>query len=67
LGAPGVRVFDAQGRLVRTLLDRELQAGDHSVVWDGTSDLGHPATSGSYFYELEVGGQRTARKALLLR
>jgi hypothetical protein len=66
-GAATVRVLDTQGRLVRTLLNRELPAGKHSVVWDGRSDEGRSLATGMYYYELEANGERSARKAVLLR
>lgn len=67
-GGPAVvRVFDVQGRLVRTLLDKAMPAGDHSVVWDGRSDAGHVLSAGTYFYELNADGQRAARKAVLIK
>jgi hypothetical protein len=59
LAAPGrarLDVFDVRGRLVRTLLDAELAAGDHAVAWDGCDDLGRGAASGSYFCRLAAAG-----------
>jgi flagellar hook assembly protein FlgD len=52
---------------MRTLVEGELEAGDHQVVWDGRTENGQMAASGTYYYELEIGAIRTARKALLLR
>ncbi|MBD3160553.1 MAG: T9SS type A sorting domain-containing protein [Candidatus Latescibacteria bacterium] len=62
-----VRVFDAQGRSIRTLLDEELAAGEHSVVWDGRNGAGREVASGTYYYELEMEGRRITRKSLILR
>lgn len=66
-GRAVLEVYDSQGRLVRKLLDQEKTAGDHTVFWDGKNDRGVSVASGAYYYELEVGGQRTARKSLVLR
>jgi hypothetical protein len=49
-----VKVFDLSGRLVRTLLDDTLPAGNHSVTWDGRDDLAREVVSGIYFYRLET-------------
>ncbi len=63
LGQPGhttLRVFDVSGNEVRRLVDEEMSAGDHAVVFDGT-DLG----SGMYFYQLRSGSMIETRKLLL--
>jgi hypothetical protein len=66
-GPTTVRIYDVQGRHVRALADGEMAAGEHAVVWDGKDDAGRAVAAGTYFYELETGGQHTARKALVLR
>ena len=45
-----VTVFDLQGRPVRTLVDRSLEAGDHVAGWDGTDAWGRSTPPGVYFY-----------------
>lgn len=50
-----LRVFDVAGRLVRTLLDENKQAGLHSVTWDGRDNAGQRAASGIYFCRMEAG------------
>jgi subtilisin family serine protease len=63
----GLAVFDVSGRLVRRLLDRELPAGMHRVVWDGRDDGGAPAASGVYFLMLESEEGRAVRKVALVK
>ncbi len=43
-----VQVIDAQGRLVAEVVDRELQAGEQSIHWDGLSSRGERVASGVY-------------------
>lgn len=43
-----VRLFDVRGRLVRTVFDGALPAGDHAVPWDGRDDQGRRLASGAY-------------------
>jgi len=63
-----LRVFDAGGRLVRTLLaDEPLVAGYHDVVWDGRDDLGRPASSGVYLYRVSTDMEQLSAKAILLK
>ena len=47
------RVVDVAGRVVRTLVDRTVEQGEHSLVWDGRTDSGERAASGVYFVRLE--------------
>ena len=48
-----VRIIDVGGRVVRTLIDRAVEQGEHSLVWDGRTDSGERAASGVYFVRLE--------------
>ncbi len=51
-----LRVFDVQGRAVRTLLNSYLAAGSRVVGWDGRDDAGRSLASGTYFLRLQGGG-----------
>lgn len=62
-----VAVFDAHGRLVRTLADETRAAGDHSVQWDGRDAGGKSVASGVYFYRLTAGGSTESKKMVLLK
>jgi hypothetical protein len=66
-----IRVYDVAGRVVTTLVDGEVEAGPHAIVWDGTTDSGERAASGVYFVRMEADGQHTsyweARKLVLLK
>jgi hypothetical protein len=49
-----LQIFDAQGRLVRNLLNQNtLQTGEFTVVWDGCNALGAPLPNGTYTYCLK--------------
>ena len=62
-----LRIHDASGRLVRTLVDCWKRPGVYTAAWDGTSESGSPVSSGAYFYSLEIGETRITRKGVLLR
>ena len=57
-----LRVYDMQGRLVATLLDHQLSAGEHTVRWDAST-----VASGVYFYRLQAGSFMQTKKLLLIR
>ncbi|MEZ4389404.1 MAG: C25 family cysteine peptidase [Candidatus Krumholzibacteriia bacterium] len=60
-----LRVYDVAGRLVRTLVNADLPAAQHSVVWDGTDNTGRRQASGVYYYRL-VTDERIATKKMML-
>lgn len=49
-----LRLYDAAGRLVETLLDRVESAGSHQIAWDGPSGPDRAAESGVYFCEIRT-------------
>jgi flagellar hook assembly protein FlgD len=66
-----LRIFNASGRLARTLVSVEgLPAGRYRARWDGRDDAGREAASGVYFARLIVAGGTpftATRRMLLLR
>ena len=58
-------VYDALGRQVRVLKDGTLDAGHHSVVWDGRNDAGSTLGSGLYFFQLLLPETRLVRSTIL--
>jgi hypothetical protein len=60
-------VYDVGGRLVRTLLQGDVDAGEHSVMWDGLDDQGGETAAGVYFARLTDDGAIVARKVVRVR
>jgi hypothetical protein len=50
-----VTLYDVMGRVVRTLVDRNFEAGTSEVTWDGRDRYGAKASSAVYFARLRVG------------
>lgn len=62
-----VRVFDLNGRLVRTLFDRSLQnQGEQRVAWDGRDENGEVVGAGMYFYRVETARQSATGKMVVV-
>ena len=66
-GHATLAVYDVAGRLVRTLVDSDIQAGRHSVAWDGTDGSGARAAAGVYFCRLASGSETASRKLILAK
>ncbi len=47
-------IYDVAGHLVRTLVQRHMTTGPHSLIWDGRTDGGTRAASGVYFCRLST-------------
>lgn len=62
-----LRVFDVAGRLVRRLVDEELEARWHAVQWDGLDGRGRRVPSGVYFYRLVATDYSATRKMLVVK
>ena len=72
LGLPdGGRVvltlYNMAGQPVRRLLNGELAAGYHTVLWDGRDATGYPVSSGVYLYRVQIQKQVLGGKIALIR
>ncbi len=63
------RVFDVSGRLVRTLADRDFEAGEHNLTWDGSDDSGKQVPRGVYFTQVHYRNSKftSANKLAVLK
>jgi hypothetical protein len=57
-----ILVYDITGRLIKTLVNEELQPGSYEVSFDGSG-----LNSGVYFYRLETKGFSVTKRMVLLK
>ena len=62
-----IKIFDAGGRVIRTLVNGHVAAGKKSTNWNGTNDHGNLVSSGIYFCRLQSGAKIMTRKLVLLK
>lgn len=60
-------VYDAAGRLVRSLVDGEMPAGSHRERWDGRDDSGRRVSAGVYFARLATPQEERVQKMIRVR
>jgi hypothetical protein len=60
-------IYNIKGEKVKTLIDEQLTASDHSIVWDGTNEQGGVMPSGVYFYRMDASDYTSVKKMLLLK
>ncbi len=66
-GRVKMSIYNLKGQRVRTLVDQHLEAGRHSVVWDGLNETGGRLSSGMYIYRIRVNHFTKTRKMQLMR
>ena len=63
-----IKVYDVQGRLVRTIFETEsFQPGDYNFTWDGLDRNGSRVSPGVYYCKLQVGRLTLTKRVILLR
>jgi len=67
-----IRIYNANGRLVRTLALGQRQAGfylgrSRAASWDGHNDAGEKVSSGVYFYQIQAGDFNATRKLVIVK
>jgi hypothetical protein len=62
-----LRIYDAMGREVRTLVDRRAAAGVHHEAWDGKDNASRPVSSGVYYYRLRADQIERVKRMVLVK
>lgn len=62
-----LKIYDIAGRLVRTIMSGNRNAGDYTYCWDGRDDKGTRVGSGVYFCHLQIGEENAIKKVIRLR
>ena len=66
-GKTKVEIYNIKGQKVKTLLDQELDAGVHNIVWYGKDGNGKRVASGVYFYKVTFNEQEKIKKMIMLK
>jgi hypothetical protein len=62
-----LQVFNTNGQLIRTLVDGEVAAGYHQILWDARNDAGAQVVTGVYYYRILTHGMSVTKKMALLK
>ena len=60
-------IYNLKGQKVKQLINDQLPAGQHEIIWNGKDDNGKQAASGIYFYKMKSGDYQQSKKMLLLK
>jgi hypothetical protein len=62
-----LEIYAVSGQKIATLVDQELEQSEYSVVWNGYTDNGRPATPGVYICRLITGDRRQSIRMVRCR
>jgi hypothetical protein len=62
-----IEVFNLVGQKVKTLIKEDIDAGYHSIIWNGTDDSENQVASGIYLYKLKTGRYTSTKKMILMK
>jgi len=62
-----IRIFNLQGKLIKTLFEGTQQAGFHKILWDGKNMNNQTVSSGLYLCRLDSKQFSTSQKIMLLK
>ena len=62
-----ITIYNLKGQKIRTLVNNDYSAGQHSVVWNGKDDYGKEVTTGIYLYQLTSDDFSETRKMIMIK
>ena len=62
-----IKVYDINGAEVYTIANNVMNSGDHTFTWNAITNSGNTANSGVYFMKINVGGNTTTKKMILVK
>jgi hypothetical protein len=62
-----LRIYNTNGQLVNTLVNKYLEASSHEVIWNATNDFEKEVESGVYFCQIQAGEFEQVRKMFLIK
>jgi uncharacterized membrane protein len=66
-GQISLKIFNIKGQLVKTLVNQEVKAGYHQILWNGQDNFGTDVASGIYMYRLETKTYNQTKKMMLMK
>jgi len=62
-----IEIFDSNGKLIKTITETSMEAGDHTFEWDGKNEQNATVPEGDYSIEInaKIGGEDMAVQPLI--
>ena len=62
-----ITVYNIRGQVVKNLVNKEFQPGNHSVIWNGTDNNDRNVASGVYFYRFVSDDKNIMSRMVLMK
>ncbi len=62
-----IQIFDLNGKLIKTVIQRQLKAGHYNAVWPGIDEYGNRVAAGQYYCHLNIGKVSKVEKLVLIK
>lgn len=59
-----LKIIDALGAIVKTLIQIQQEAGEYELLWNGQNNQGRAVASGIYFLQMDAGEFRSVKKII---
>ena len=66
-GFVNITICDMMGRIVKTMVNAQHNAGYKSIQWSATNNQGQPVSAGLYLYTIQAGDYNQTKKMVLLK
>jgi hypothetical protein len=66
-GDLNIKIFDLEGRLVKSFVYNNQLPGYKKLSWDGTNNYGLKLSSGIYFYIMQIANYKKMKKMIILK
>ncbi len=60
-----IKIYDSNGRLIRTLFHQKIESGDQTIIWDRKDDFGNFVSDGVYFIKARINSDRYSQKVVI--
>ena len=66
-GLVNIVIYDMMGKEIKTLVNSVQTAGDNTIQWNATNNLGQSVGAGIYLFQIQVGNYFQTNKLVLLK
>ena len=62
-----IEIYNVRGQRIRTLLNKHIDAGEHSIIWNGQDENGREVGSGIYLYIMRMEDFSQTQRMILMK